>query len=108
MKQETAGKIALVYITNPSRAAATKLARQLIKRRLIACANIFASRSLYRWRGKLVDGTEYILLAKTTPKRVAAVRTEVARLHPDDIPCILRWPAAANAAYAAWVRQAVR
>lgn len=99
--------ITLVYITNPSRIAALKLAHRLLNQQLIACANIFASRSRYRWRGKLVDGTEYLLLAKTTPKRVAAVRAEVARLHPDNIPCILHWPANANAAYAAWVRQAV-
>lgn len=109
MKQGVGSRvIALVYITNPSRVAAVRLARQLLARRLIACANIHASRSFYRWQGKRVAESEHILVVKTTPGRVAAVRAEAARLHPYQVPCILHWPAAANAAYAAWVRQAVR
>lgn len=97
-------RVTLVYITNPSRAAAVKLARQLLSRRLIACANIHRSRSLYHWRGKLVDETEYILVGKTLPANVPTLRQAVRALHPYQVPCLLTFTAEANAAYAAWVR----
>ena len=100
--------ITLVYITNPSRAVAARLARQLISRRLIACANIHRSRSLYHWRGKRVDATEYILVGKTLPAKVRLLRQAIRALHPDEVPCVLTFTADANAPYAAWVRRQVR
>jgi periplasmic divalent cation tolerance protein len=46
-------KPVFIYITNPSKKEAKRLAKHLIEKRLIACANIFPIESLYWWKNKL-------------------------------------------------------
>ncbi|HET9496283.1 MAG TPA: divalent cation tolerance protein CutA, partial [Chloroflexia bacterium] len=94
----------IIYVPCGSEDAVATLARRLLERRLIACANIYPSRSIYRWKGEVVDELEYVIFAKTT----AALATEAAaageELHAYEIPCVLVLePAAANAPYATWV-----
>ncbi|MFH1221918.1 MAG: divalent-cation tolerance protein CutA [Candidatus Micrarchaeota archaeon] len=96
-------KIILAYITNPSKAAAEKLAAQLLKKKLIACANIFPISSIYRWKGKITTQREFVLLGKTTTAKFAALSKEVEKLHPYEVPCILKISADANESYGKWV-----
>ena len=42
-----------VYVTNPSKDEARKIAGVLIKKKLIACTNIFPIESVYPWKGKM-------------------------------------------------------
>ena len=42
----------LVYITNPDKKTALKVARHLLAKKLIACGNIFPAESLYMWQSK--------------------------------------------------------
>lgn len=46
-------KYIFVYIANPTRKEAERIARHLLKKRLIACANVFSAESLYQWKGKI-------------------------------------------------------
>lgn len=97
----------LVYITNPNKKTALKIARHLLVKKLIACANIFSTDSLYFWRGKNVQTKETILLAKTDNKNFTKIKQEVAKIHPYDLPCIIKLKAEANPAFAAWVKSEV-
>lgn len=92
-----------VYITNPSEEKAREIARHLLERRLIACGNIVPSRSLYWWEGKIEDQNEHILLCKTTEEKWEQVKTEVEKIHPYSVPCILKFPFQANERYATWL-----
>jgi len=84
---------------------AARIAALLIQEHLVACANIYASRSLYRWEGKVADQTEHVLWAKTTVARAAAATRRIEKLHSYDTPCILTLsPDRVNEAFAAWVR----
>lgn len=98
----------IIYITNRSEDNAKEITRHLLERRLIACGNIIPSRSLYRWEGKIEDVSEYILLAKTTEGKWDSVKNEVEKIHPYQIPCIVKIPFHANERYAAWVLGEVR
>ena len=44
-----------VYITNPTGTEAKRIARHLIKKKLIVCANIFPIESIYPWKGKIAN-----------------------------------------------------
>lgn len=103
-------KILVIYSPFPSMRTAKSAARILLKERMIACANIFESRSLYEWKGKLVDAPEFILVAKTTnkpAKEMKRLENRVKQLHPYELPAILLFSVSSNSDYAKWVSDSV-
>jgi periplasmic divalent cation tolerance protein len=81
-----------------------RIGRELIEKGLIACANIYESRSLYRWEGKLADEQEQVLICKTVASRAEAAEREIVRLHSYDVPCVIQLaPLDVNRAYLKWV-----
>ncbi|MFO1243228.1 MAG: divalent-cation tolerance protein CutA [Rickettsiales bacterium] len=80
----------LVYITTSSTEEAEKIARDLIERKLAACANIIPGmRSLYWWEGKIAEGDECVLILKTTVECVDTLQLHVKTLHSYECPAIL-------------------
>src|SRR3989338_8908338 len=66
-----------IYITNPNKEEAKKIAKHLIEKKLIACANIYDNiTSIYFWEGKIADENECVLIAKTLDKNFEKVKTE--------------------------------
>jgi periplasmic divalent cation tolerance protein len=66
---------------------AGRIARSLVDRQLAACVNIVPGvRSLYRWKGKLEDATELLLIIKTSRPLLGAVQAEIEHLHSYDLP----------------------
>ncbi len=104
---------AMVYFTAKDMTDAARIARHLLAKRLVACANIFPVRSLYRWRGKLVDETEAVAICKTRKSLVRRAIAAAKAVHAYDVPCVVSYDMGpALAAYGAWVdaetRQAKR
>lgn len=97
----------LVYITNPNQETAVRVARHLLEKRLIACANIFPITSLYWWEGKIAEEAECVLIAKTMPEQYKEVQHEVERVHPYTVPCVIEIDAGVNDKYFAWMRAAI-
>lgn len=93
-----------IYITNPNKTTAKKIARHLLKKRLIACANIFPITSLYWWHGKITDDNEVVLIAKTLNKNFLRVKRVMEKIHPYDIPCIIKIPVSSNKKYFHWLK----
>lgn len=96
-----------IYITNSSKKEAQKIAKHLLRGKLIACANIFPIESIYRWEGKIENKKEYILIVKTIKDKYERVKTEVEKIHSYDIPCIIKIPIEANKSYFEWIRNEV-
>ena len=97
---------ALLVLTNlPDRAAAEKLAAELIEKRLAACINILAPcRSVYRWKGAVQRDEEHPMLIKTTAERYAALEQALRAGHPYELPEIIAMPVEHGlAAYLGWV-----
>jgi periplasmic divalent cation tolerance protein len=81
----------LVYITTSGVSESKKIAKTLLKERLIACANIIPQiESLYLWKGEIEKDTESLLVAKTRSEKVDKVIKRVEEIHSYDIPCILQ------------------
>ena len=96
-------RMILIYITNPSEQVAKKVAKKLIDKKLIACANIFPVQSIYPWKGKLQEEKEVIILAKTKKNYLESVEEEVKKIHSYEVPCILTITADANEEYSRWM-----
>lgn len=98
----------LVYITNPSEEKAKELANHLLEKRLIGCANIHPISSMYWWKGKITKEKEFVLLAKTTEKNFSRLKQEVEKIHPYEVPCIMRIPAEVNEKYLKWLEGEIK
>ena len=95
------------YITCKDEKEAKRISISLLKKRLIACANIFPIKSLYWWQGKIANGAESVIIAKTVSKKYKKVEQEVKKLHSHQIPCILRINAVANKEYQQWLNKEI-
>ena len=83
-----------------------RIARRVISKRLAACVNIILSpaESFYTWKGKLEKAREYLLVMKTTAKRVVELEKEVKRLHSYDVPEFIALPITEGSAeYLSWL-----
>lgn len=93
-----------IYITNPTSKEARKIANHLLRKNLIVCANIFPINSLYKWKGKIADENESVLIAKTLKENFNKIKNEVERIHPYSIPCIVKIPVTSNKKYFDWIK----
>ncbi len=84
----------VIVLTNlPDRAAAVKLAQELVTRRLAACVNVLAEcTSVYRWKGGIENAAEVPVLIKTRAGRYAEVEAAIRSLHPYELPEIIAVP----------------
>ena len=102
---KAATRYRLVLVTAPDLKTARALARAALEARLIACANLLPQvESHYWWQGHLEQGTEVLLMLKTTTVRLVALEKLILERHPYDTPEFLAVPlAAGNARYLAWL-----
>ena len=98
----------LVFIICKDRKEAEKISLHLLKKRLIACANMFPIRSMYWWNGKIAKHAEVILIAKTNNKNFNKSVSEVKLIHSYKIPCIMKINAQANKEYEMWANKEMR
>jgi periplasmic divalent cation tolerance protein len=101
----------VVLVTCSSRREAARIANAVVARRLAACVNIVSAPvdSVYRWKGKLEKAREFLLLIKTSRRRLAALRREVEKLHSYDAPEFIALPIAAGSPkYLAWLADCLR
>jgi periplasmic divalent cation tolerance protein len=97
----------IVLCTCSSETEANHIAGALVDARLAACVNILPSpiQSIYRWKGKVEEAQEILLLIKTTQERFPALRDRIAELHSYETPEIIALPIwAGSEKYLAWLR----
>ncbi len=87
-----------------------KIARQLVQAKLAACVNIMQPiQSIYRWKGKLADEKEFLLLIKSTRELFDEIKSEVLRIHSYTIPEIICLPIVDGSPdYLQWVADSVK
>jgi periplasmic divalent cation tolerance protein len=88
---------------------AVEISEELIARRLATCVNIVPClRSIYRWKGKICEDTEYLLMIKTPKRLFERVSTAIREFHSYELPEILALPvSAAEENFHRWVLQMV-
>jgi len=104
-------KFRVVLVTCATLEESRKIARAMVEKHLAACVNIVthAVESFYLWEGKLEDGSEYLLVMKTSAERVEELQKEVLEMHSYDTPEFVVLPIVAGAdEYLKWVGDSVR
>jgi periplasmic divalent cation tolerance protein len=100
----------VVLVTCGTLTEARRIACNVVSRRLAACVNIILSpvESFYTWKGKLEKAPEYLLMIKTTARRLVELEKEVKRLHRYDVPEFVALPIAEGSnPYLSWLNQSV-
>lgn len=97
-----------IYVTCANKKEAEKISLHLLKKRLIACANIFPINSVYRWKGEIEKSKEYALLAKSKEKNFKKIKSEVERLHSYETPVIEKIKIDVNAKTKKWIEKEVK
>jgi periplasmic divalent cation tolerance protein len=108
---KSAKPIRIVLMTCGSLAEARRIARRAVDRRLAACVNIVAApvESVYRWKRKVDRAREFLLIIKTTTRRLKQLEREVKRLHSYDVPEFVALPITdGSGEYLAWVVDSVK
>ena len=94
----------IIISTFPDKKTITSIANQLVKQKLTACVNITKISSIYSWKGKIENQSEYLALFKTTKKNLHALKKELEKLHPYDIPETVEInPISINKPYLKWI-----
>jgi len=95
----------IVLTACPDEACAERIARVLVEEGLAGCVNILPPmRSIYRWKGKIEDASEQLLVIKSTQARYPAIRDRLRSLHPYELPEIIAVPIADGLPeYLAWL-----
>ncbi|MEO6324063.1 MAG: divalent-cation tolerance protein CutA [Thermoanaerobaculia bacterium] len=104
-KATAAARVLVVVTTVGTEQQALDIAHYLVANRLAACVNILPGvRSVFRWKGRVNDDGEFLLLVKTVERRLEAVKAAMRELNVYELPEILGFPASfADAAFARWV-----
>ena len=82
--------ISVIYTTIDNEKDARKIANFLVDEQLVACVNIIPNiESIYRWKGKIEEEKEFILIAKTVDDNVNKTIKRIKELHNYDLPDII-------------------
>ncbi len=94
-----------VHITARDKEEAEKIARQLLKRRQVACVNIIPGvSSHFWWQNKLDDAQELLLVAKTKDTLLPDIVKSVRKIHSYSVPEIIALPiVGGNQEYLDWI-----
>jgi periplasmic divalent cation tolerance protein len=107
---KTKGNYCVVLVTCATVLQAKLIARTVVELRLAACVNIVSNpvESYYRWKNRVERSRELLLIIKTTAKKLAALESEVKRLHSYDVPEFLVLPVETGSAdYLKWISDSV-
>jgi periplasmic divalent cation tolerance protein len=105
------GQERIVLVTCGNAEEARRIARAAVTKRLAACVNILPApvQSIYRWKGKVQEAREVLMVIKTTAKRLPELEREVGRLHSYDVPEFIAVRLAAGSRnYLRWIADSVK
>lgn len=84
---------------------ALDIAHALVRNRQAACVNLIPNvHSIYRWKGRVCDDGEFLLLVKTTGKEFAGVKQTIQQINTYELPEILAYRVdEASDGFASWI-----
>ena len=107
--QITKSEIIVVFVTVPGLREGSRISMAVLTSRLAACVNVIPGiRSMYQWKGKLVQEKEAMLVMKTTRLRYRKLEQKIKQLHPYELPEVIAIPLICGSSqYIEWVTREV-
>ena len=79
----------VIVSTYPDKKSISKVARIVVEKKLAACVNYTEINSVYTWKNKIQDTTEFLALFKTTSDSKQKLKETISKTHPYDVPEIV-------------------
>lgn len=100
----------MVFTTTATLGEARKIARGLVKARLIACANVLGPvESHFTWKGKTRAEKEYLVLMKTKEGNFLAIKRFILKNHSYEVPELVLLPIKKGLEkYLRWMDEVIR
>ena len=97
----------VVFITTSSYEEARKIADALVDLKKAACVNIVPKvSSLFRWKGKIEDVEESLMVVKTRAELFPDIVNTVKSIHSYEVPEIIALPIVeGNPDYLSWLKE---
>lgn len=97
-------KLIVIISTYPDQKSITKTANMLVERQIAACVNIIKIHSVYSWKKKTVNASEYLAIFKTTRQNIKKLKDEIRKTHPYEVPEIAEITISSlNKSYLKWL-----
>lgn len=77
-----------IYTTFADLPEAKRIANNLVKRKLVACANLFPCQSIYLWRGQTEEASEVAAIFKTVEEKCEIILAEIKEQSSYESPTI--------------------
>lgn len=99
----------LILTTASTKTEADQIANKLVQERLVACVNIIPNiKSIYRWKDKINEDSEYLLIIKTVKRVEEDVFENICKLHSYDTPEMISIPVTGGEkSYLNWLSKSV-
>ena len=82
-------KPVMIISTYPTKTSISKIADELVKNKIVACVNISKISSVYSWKDKIENTSEYLAIFKTITKNRTVLKKKIKETHPYEIPEIV-------------------
>jgi periplasmic divalent cation tolerance protein len=95
----------IIFCTTASEQEAATISKTVVEEGLAACVNIIPQiRSIYRWKEKICDEREMLIIIKTREDLFDKIRSRIRELHTYEVPEITAIQLdKGNAAYLQWI-----
>ena len=100
----------MILSTTDTMDLAETIASTIVREGIAACVNIIPGiRSIYRWKDKVCDDSELLLIIKSTEENFEPVRNRIRQLHSYDTPEVIAVPVTAgDPDYLNWLHAQVK
>jgi len=96
----------VVILCTAAPGEAESMAQALVEQQIAACVNIVPVQSIYRWKGRICNDPEHLMIVKTTQEGADRAVAAIRAMHSAELPEIIVLPVIAGyAPYLDWVRQ---
>jgi periplasmic divalent cation tolerance protein len=97
-------KPVIIISTYPDKKSISKIAKEFVKNKIVACVNISKISSIYSWNEKIENTSEYLVIFKTTLKNKKLLKQKIKETHPYDVPEIAEIDVTSiNKSYLKWL-----
>jgi len=96
-----------IITTTDRREEAENIAKRLVEKRLVSCAQILGPiKSIYWWKGNMEEAEEWMIFFKTKMELFKDVESSIKEIHSYEVPEIIAVPITGGSKdYFSWIEE---